>query len=67
MRSSVPGSQTHTANRTSHAVFLVFDLDGTLIDGYDAIADALAYAMEKFGLRPLPPARVRVLVGHGIE
>src|SRR5262249_2303717 len=49
------------------APFLVFDLDGTLIDGYDAIGDALAHAMGKFGLAPLPTEEVRVLVGHGIE
>ncbi len=47
--------------------FVVFDLDGTLIDGYDAIGDALAYAMARLGERPLPPEAVRVLVGHGIE
>jgi phosphoglycolate phosphatase len=47
--------------------FVVFDLDGTLIDGYEAIADALAYAMERFGLPVLPPEKVRVMVGHGIE
>jgi phosphoglycolate phosphatase-like HAD superfamily hydrolase len=32
--------------------FVVFDLDGTLIDGYGAIGDALAYAMERLGCRP---------------
>jgi phosphoglycolate phosphatase len=47
--------------------FLVFDLDGTLIDGYEAIADSLAYAMEKLGEPPLPLARVRAMVGHGLE
>ncbi len=47
--------------------FVVFDLDGTLIDGYEAIGDALGYAMERSGLRPLPPGTVRALVGHGIE
>jgi phosphoglycolate phosphatase len=47
--------------------FVVFDLDGTLIDGYEAIGDALAYAMERFGRRPLSPEKVRAMVGHGIE
>jgi phosphoglycolate phosphatase len=47
--------------------FLVFDLDGTLIDGYEAIADALAYAMGRLGEKPLPLARVRGMVGHGLE
>lgn len=49
------------------STFVVFDLDGTLIDGYEAIADALAYAMERFGLPALPLEKVRVMVGHGIE
>lgn len=46
--------------------FLVFDLDGTLIDGYAAIADALAFAMERLEVVPLPLARVRGMVGHGL-
>jgi phosphoglycolate phosphatase len=49
------------------SAFVVFDLDGTLIDGYEAIGDALAYAMERFGLPALPPEKVRVMVGHGIK
>jgi phosphoglycolate phosphatase len=47
--------------------FVVFDLDGTLIDGYDAIGEALAYAMERFGKSALSPEAVRLMVGHGIE
>ena len=46
---------------------VVFDLDGTLIDGYTAIGQALAYAMERLNLPPLPDARVRVMVGYGLE
>ena len=46
---------------------VVFDLDGTLIDGYDAIHEALAFAMTGLGL-PVPgPERVREMVGHGLE
>jgi len=47
--------------------FVVFDLDGTLIDGYDAIGDALAYAMERLGERPPTADRIRSMVGHGLE
>ncbi len=47
--------------------FVVFDLDGTLIDGYDAIGDALAYAMERLGEPAIAPDAVRAMVGHGIE
>jgi len=46
---------------------VVFDLDGTLIDGYAAIADALSYAMERLGDAALPPERVRAMVGHGLD
>ena len=46
---------------------VVFDLDGTLIDGYAAVAEALGYAMTRLGMRALEPARVRSMVGHGLE
>jgi phosphoglycolate phosphatase len=49
------------------ATFLVFDLDGTLIDGYAAIADALSFAMERLGVPTLPLEKVRRMVGHGLE
>jgi phosphoglycolate phosphatase len=47
--------------------FVVFDLDGTLIDGYAAIGDALGYAMERLGAPPPTAAEVRGMVGHGLE
>lgn len=51
----------------SRPAFVVFDLDGTLIDGYAAIGDALGYAMERLGAAPPSPAEVRGMVGHGLE
>jgi phosphoglycolate phosphatase len=46
---------------------IVFDLDGTLIDGYDAIHAALRFALERLG-RPVPGReRVREMVGHGLD
>lgn len=47
--------------------FVVFDLDGTLIDGYAAIADALSYAMRRLGRVELARESVRGMVGHGLE
>lgn len=47
--------------------FVVFDLDGTLIDGYAAIGDALSYAMERLGEPAPAPDAVRAMVGHGLE
>lgn len=51
----------------SRPPFLVFDLDGTLIDGYAAIGDALSHAMERLGEKPLSLERIRTMVGHGLE
>jgi phosphoglycolate phosphatase len=48
-------------------VLVVFDLDGTLIDGYAAIGDALSYAMTRLGVEAPSPERVRLMVGHGLE
>jgi phosphoglycolate phosphatase len=46
---------------------VVFDLDGTLIDGYAAIGDALGHALTALGLPAPEPRRVRAMVGHGLE
>lgn len=46
---------------------LVFDLDGTLIDSYEAIADSLNTALAGLGRSPLPVARIRTMVGRGLE
>ena len=48
-------------------MFIVFDLDGTLIDGYAGITDALGFAMETLGIAPLPEDQVRGMVGQGLE
>jgi phosphoglycolate phosphatase len=48
-------------------VFIVFDLDGTLIDGYAGITDALGFAMERLGFTPVPEEKVRGMVGQGLE
>lgn len=46
---------------------IVFDLDGTLIDSYEAIAQSLNYARGQFRMPTLSTERVRGLVGHGLE
>lgn len=46
---------------------VVFDLDGTLIDSYSAIACSLNHARAGFGLSPLDDAVVRRRVGFGLE
>jgi phosphoglycolate phosphatase len=46
---------------------VVFDLDGTLVDGYAAIDDSLGWAMRKMGFVPPTLADVRRMVGEGLE
>jgi len=46
---------------------LIFDLDGTLVDSYEAIQDALSYAMTALGFAPWPPEETKRRVGRGLE
>jgi phosphoglycolate phosphatase len=46
---------------------VVFDLDGTLVDGYAAIEEALGFAMRRMGFLPATPGEVRRMVGEGLE
>jgi len=46
---------------------ILFDLDGTLIDSYEAIAECLNAARAAFGFPALSHAEVVRRVGHGLE
>src|SRR5215210_6595364 len=46
---------------------VLFDLDGTLVDSYAALADAVNHARRAEGLHDLSAARIRTLVGDGVE
>lgn len=46
---------------------VLFDLDGTLIDSYAAIAEAFNHARVCLGEPELPEPTVRRMVGHGLE
>jgi 2-phosphoglycolate phosphatase len=46
---------------------LIFDLDGTLVDSYEAIQDALSHAMAALGFPPWPPEETKRRVGRGLE
>ena len=47
--------------------FIIFDLDGTLIDGYRAIHDSLNTALGQMGKEPVSLTKVKRLVGTGLE
>jgi len=46
---------------------IIFDLDGTLIDSFTALATAVNHARESAGLPGLEPEEIRKFVGHGVE
>jgi phosphoglycolate phosphatase len=46
---------------------VLFDLDGTLVDSYSALTEAVNHARRTHGLHELSSARIRDLVGDGIE
>jgi phosphoglycolate phosphatase len=46
---------------------IIFDLDGTLVDSYRAITEALNFARREHDLEALEESTVRAAVGHGLE
>lgn len=44
---------------------VIFDLDGTLVDAYDAIIDSFNYMMKKLHLPAVDPLTIRRAVGWG--
>ena len=46
---------------------ILFDLDGTLLDTIDDLADAVNYAMKKYDLSEWSVDAVRSFVGNGLE
>ena len=46
---------------------VLFDLDGTLVDSYTALAEAVNHARRTHGLHELSSARIRECVGEGVE
>jgi 2-phosphoglycolate phosphatase len=45
---------------------LLFDIDGTLVDTFDAILSAMNVAMDEVGEDPLTPEELRPLIGRSI-
>jgi len=46
---------------------VLYDLDGTLVDHFDAIHGAIAHAQQALGVPPATHAKVKATVGGGIE
>lgn len=54
-------------NHRSRYRGVVFDLDGTLVDSYEALARAVNFARAQTGYGPLDQARIKSFVGDGLE
>jgi phosphoglycolate phosphatase len=55
---------------TPHALryrAVLFDLDGTLVDSYTALAEAVNFARREHGLHELSAMRIRDFVGDGLQ
>lgn len=46
---------------------ILFDLDGTLVDSYEALTNAINYTRAEHGLDAMPAEEIRGLVGDGLE
>jgi len=46
---------------------VLFDLDGTLVDSYSALAEAVNHSRRTLGLGDLSTARIKEFVGEGVE
>jgi phosphoglycolate phosphatase len=46
---------------------VLFDLDGTLVDSYAALSEAVNYARRQHGLSDLDEPRIKEFVGDGLE
>jgi phosphoglycolate phosphatase len=46
---------------------VLFDLDGTLVDSYTALAEAVNYARREHGMHELSSARIKDFVGDGLD
>jgi len=46
---------------------VIFDLDGTLVDSYQAIYLSFQFAYKNMGLQPLPFDEVKRVVGYGLR
>jgi phosphoglycolate phosphatase len=50
-----------------HYRAVLFDLDGTLVDSYAALAESVNFARRRQGLPELAEARIRDFVGEGLD
>mgnify|MGYP001042941028 CR=1 FL=1 len=46
---------------------VIFDLDGTLVDGFEIIYESFNYALKKLGLKTVPISKIRKVIGPALS
>lgn len=46
---------------------VIFDLDGTIVDGFDIIYESFNYALEKLGLEKVPERKIKRVIGPALS
>lgn len=52
---------------TPHYRAVLFDLDGTLVDSYEALEQSINFARRSHGAGDLPTGKIKEFVGDGVE
>src|SRR2546425_10107040 len=61
------GSSTRSPRSEPGLLALLLDIDGTLLDTFDAILEAMNVALAEFDVRPLGAEELRPLVGMPVQ
>ncbi len=56
-----------TIERLNKIKCVIFDLDGTLVDGFDIIYESFNYALKKLGLKTIPHHKIRTVIGPALS
>jgi 2-hydroxy-3-keto-5-methylthiopentenyl-1-phosphate phosphatase len=46
---------------------VIFDLDGTIVDGFDIIYESFNHSLVKLGLKPVPTHKIRKVIGPALS
>lgn len=58
---------TKVVNILNKVKCVIFDLDGTLVDGFDIIYESFNYALKKLGLKEVPKTKIKKVIGPALS